>query len=39
MNNNNDKYFFIPKPTHYPTNKKAPVKRLFEPEVFHLINE
>jgi hypothetical protein len=27
----------ITKSTHHPTNKKAPVRRLFEPEAFHLI--
>jgi hypothetical protein len=26
----------ITKSTHHPTNKKAPVRRLFEPEAFHL---
>ena len=25
----------IPKSTHHPTNKKAPVRRLFDPEAFH----
>mgnify|MGYP003720673769 CR=1 FL=1 len=29
---------FISKSTHYPTNKKAPVRRLFEPEAFYTGN-